>query len=102
MKHVVVGLGANLGAGQETLEAAALALHQAYPNNFTASPSISPRPSIAPGKSAFLECPVVRFSVPETLTPERLRALLALEQVHGQALGSQCATHPGLDSSALW
>ena len=66
MKHVVVGLGANLGAGQETLGAAALALRQAYPNNFTASPLYLSAPQHCPGKSAFLECsgPLLRARDP--------------------------------------
>jgi len=86
MKHVVVGLGANLGAGQETLGAAALALRQAYPNNFTASPLYRSAPQHCPPGSPPFWNAVVGFSVPEALTPEALLdALLALEQVHGRA-----------------
>ena len=86
VKQVVVGLGANLGAGQETLRAAACALREAYPDGFAASPLYRSAPQHCPPGSPPFWNAVVRFAVPETLAPEALLdALLALEQEHGRA-----------------
>jgi 2-amino-4-hydroxy-6-hydroxymethyldihydropteridine diphosphokinase len=86
VKQVVVGLGANLGAGQATLRAAACALREAYPDGFAASPLYRSAPQHCPPGSPPFWNAVVRFAVPETLAPEALLdALLALEQGHGRA-----------------
>ena len=86
MKQVVVGLGANLGAGQETLRAAARALREAYPDGFAASPIYRSAPQHCPPGSPPFWNAVVRFAVPDALAPEvLLDALLALEQAHGRA-----------------
>lgn len=86
MKQVVVGLGANLGAGRETLRAAAWALREAYPDGFAASPLYRSAPQDCPPGSPPFWNAVVHFAVPEALAPEALLdALLALEQVHGRA-----------------
>ena len=86
VKQVVVGLGANLGAGQETLRAAACALREAYPDGFAASPLYRSAPQHCPPGSPPFWNAVVRFAVPEALAPEAmLDALLALEQRHGRA-----------------
>ena len=86
MKQVVVGLGANLGAGQATLRAAACALREAYPDGFAASPLYRSAPQHCPPGSPPFWNAVVGFAVPATLAPEvLLDALLALEQEHGRA-----------------
>ena len=86
MKRVVVGLGANLGEGRETLRAAALALRAAYPDDFAASPLYRSAPQHCPPGSPPFWNAVVRFAVPEALAPEALLdALLTLEQDHGRA-----------------
>ncbi|MBL6719053.1 MAG: 2-amino-4-hydroxy-6-hydroxymethyldihydropteridine diphosphokinase [Pseudomonadales bacterium] len=86
MKQVVVGLGANLGAGRKTLQAAARALRGAYPDGFAASPLYRSAPQHCPPGSPPFWNAVVRFAVPDALAPEALLdALLALEQAHGRA-----------------
>jgi 2-amino-4-hydroxy-6-hydroxymethyldihydropteridine diphosphokinase len=86
VKQVVVGLGANLGAGQATLRAAACALREAYPDGFAASPLYRSAPQHCPPGSPPFWNAVVRFTVADTLAPEALLdALLNLEQVHGRA-----------------
>ena len=86
MKQVVVGLGANLGAGQVTLKAAARALREAYPDGFAASPLYRSAPQHCPPGSPPFWNAVVRLTVADTLAPEALLdALLALEQAHGRA-----------------
>ena len=86
MKQVVVGLGANLGAGQATLRAAACALREAYPDGFAASPLYRSAPQHCPPGSPPFWNALVGFAVPEALAPEvLLDALLALERVHGRA-----------------
>jgi 2-amino-4-hydroxy-6-hydroxymethyldihydropteridine diphosphokinase len=86
VNEVVVGLGANLGAGQKTLQAAARALREAYAHGFAVSPLYRSAPQHCPPGSPPFWNAVVCFAVPHTLAPEALLdALLALEQAHGRA-----------------